>query len=79
MANHAAKNLATIPAGTLFAGIDLSLDDLIVVVLSLCWAETSSDFVWKKFCFLCRAPVIVVKTVELCWAETSSSIDWCPS
>jgi transposase len=32
--NHAAKHLATIPADTLFAGIDLSLDDLIVVVLN---------------------------------------------
>jgi transposase len=34
MSNHVAKNLAFIPAGTLFAGIDLSLDDLIVVVLN---------------------------------------------
>ena len=59
MANHAAKNLAAFPLAH-FAGIDLSLDDLIVVVLSLRWAVTSSDFVWKKFCFLCRAPVIVM-------------------
>ncbi len=34
MTNHAAEHLATIPAGTLFAGIDLSLDDLVVVVLN---------------------------------------------
>ncbi len=39
MANHAAKHLATIPAGTLFAGIDLSLDDLIVVVLNAASAQ----------------------------------------
>jgi hypothetical protein len=34
MTNHAAKHLATIPAGTFFAGIELSLDDLIIVVLN---------------------------------------------
>lgn len=39
MANHAAKHMATIPAGTLFAGIDLSLDDLIVVVLNATSAQ----------------------------------------
>jgi transposase len=34
MTNHVAKHMATIPADTLSAGIDLSLDDLIVVVLN---------------------------------------------
>ncbi len=32
--NHAAKHLAAIQPGTLFAGIDLSLDHLVVVVLN---------------------------------------------
>ena len=34
MSNHVAKHLASIPPGTLFAGVDLSLDDLVVVVLN---------------------------------------------
>lgn len=34
MSNRVAKHLASIPPGTLFAGIDLSLDDLVVVVLN---------------------------------------------
>jgi transposase len=34
MSNHVAKHLAAIPAGTLFAGVDLGLDDLVVVVLN---------------------------------------------
>lgn len=34
MSNRVAKHLAAIPAGTLFAGVDLSLDDLVVVVLN---------------------------------------------
>jgi transposase len=33
MSNRAAKHLASIQPGTLFAGVDLSLDDLVVVVL----------------------------------------------
>ena len=33
MSNRVAKHLAAIPAGTLLAGVDLSLDDLVVVVL----------------------------------------------
>ncbi len=33
MSNRTAKHLASIPPGTLFAGVDLSLDDLVVVVL----------------------------------------------
>ncbi|MBI5032840.1 MAG: IS110 family transposase [Chloroflexi bacterium] len=33
MSNHVAKHLASIQPGTLFAGVDLSLDDLVVVVL----------------------------------------------
>ena len=33
MSNRVAKHLASIPPGTLFAGVDLSLDDLVVVVL----------------------------------------------
>lgn len=33
MSNHTAKHLASIPPGTLLAGVDLSLDDLVVVVL----------------------------------------------
>jgi transposase len=33
MSNHVAKHLASIPPGTLVAGVDLSLDDLVVVVL----------------------------------------------
>ena len=34
MSNHVAKHLASIPPGTLFAGVDLSLDELVVVVLN---------------------------------------------
>ena len=34
MSNRTAKHLASIQPGTLFAGIDLSLDDLVVVVLT---------------------------------------------
>jgi len=34
MSNHVAKHLAAIPAGTLFAGVDLGLDDFVVVVLN---------------------------------------------
>ncbi len=33
MSNRAAKHLASIQPGTLFAGVDLSLDDLVVVIL----------------------------------------------
>ncbi len=33
MSNRTAKHLASIPPGTLLAGVDLSLDDLVVVVL----------------------------------------------
>ncbi len=34
MSNRVAKHLASIQPGTLFAGVDLSLDDLVVVVLN---------------------------------------------
>ena len=34
MSNRVAKHLASIPPGTLLAGVDLSLDDLVVVVLN---------------------------------------------
>jgi hypothetical protein len=34
MSNRAAKHLAALQPGTLFAGVDLSLDDLVVVVLN---------------------------------------------
>ena len=34
MSNRAAKHLASIPAGTLFAGVDLGSDDLVVIVLN---------------------------------------------
>jgi hypothetical protein len=37
---------------------------LIGLRMTLYWAETSSVLVWTKFFYLCRAPVIVVKTVE---------------